>query len=145
MFKHILLPIDGSDPSAKAIDLAIDVARQHNARMSVLHVVAPLPGVEFFTEKLTASKEPYTNEVIRRAQQYLEIAREKVMAAGVPCDACIECDSRPYAAIVCAVSKYECDLIVVGSHGRTGLDRLRLGSETKQILLCSSVPVLVCR
>lgn len=145
MFKHILLPVDGSAPSSHAINLAIDIARQHGAKVFALHVLEPLPGVAYFTEKIMASQETYTDANMKRAEQYLDEVRDQAQAAGVTCETGIEVDSRPYLAIVGIAKKHGCDLIVLGSHGRSGLNRLLLGSQTQQVLLCSPVPVLVCR
>lgn len=145
MFKRILLPIDGSELSLRAADTGIALAKSVGASVMVLHVLEPLPSVAYFTEKLMASKEAYTNEAMRRAEDFLGEVRKRAAAAGVPCETAIEYDHRPYTAIVGAATTQGCDLIVLGSHGRSGLDRLLLGSETYKTLLSANVPVMVCR
>ena len=78
-------------------------------------------------------------------RRYLADARQRAVAAGVPCETSFETDARPYAAIVGATRKQQCDLIVMASHGWRGFDRLLLGSETHKVILNGEVPVLVCR
>jgi len=145
MFKHILLPTDGSDLALRAVDIGIALAKQLGARVYAFHVVAPFAAVTYFTEMIQAPMEPaYVEEVTALAERYLADVRERASAAGVACDGNYAFDNPPYAAIVGAAIKHECDLIVMGSHGRSGLDRLLLGSDTYKTMLSTHIPVLVC-
>jgi nucleotide-binding universal stress UspA family protein len=145
MFKHILLPIDGSDLSLRAVDTGIELAGRLDASVYAFHVVVPFLAVTYFAEVIQLPADAYTEEAVSRAERYLAQARERASAAGVHCDSGYEFDHHPYAAIVGAATKHQCDLIVMASHGWRGFDRLLLGSETHKVILHGSVPVLVCR
>lgn len=144
MFKNILLPTDGSDQSLRAAHLGIALAKQNRARVHAYHVLAPLAAVDFFSDLIRESPDDYREEAIQRAEQQLETIRLIAEEAGVPFEGNYAFDQRPYSAILGAARQYNCDLIVMGTHGRTGLDRLVLGSETNKVLSCTDIPVLVC-
>lgn len=145
MFKHILLPTDGSELSLRAIDMGIDIAVKHGASVFALHVIKPPPGVQHLSDMLVLPQDERTRKVTRKATSYLDAVRQRAEAASVECHSAYEFDLRPYLAIVAVARKQQCDLIVMGSHGRTGLDRLRLGSQASKLLVCSDIPVLICR
>lgn len=145
MYKHILLPVDGSDLSLRAADAGIALARQLGARVHAVHVVVPLPAVPFLNEIIATSDAEYADSAEEAGARYLAAVRERADAAGVPCHCSLETDPRPHHAI-CEVARREsCDLIVMGSHGWRGLDRLLLGSQAQRVILESDVPVLVHR
>ena len=144
MFKHILLPTDGSELSLRAIDTGIELAGRIGARVYAFHVVRPFPALTVFTEIIQADESVYTAEAIASGERYLEAARQRADAARVHCDSGYEIDRRPYCAIVGAAARRQCDLIVMGSHGWRGFDQLLLGSETHKVILNSAIPVLVC-
>ncbi|UGB37610.1 universal stress protein [Frateuria soli] len=145
MYKHILLPVDGSDLSLRAADTGIALARQIGARVHALHVVVPLPAVPFLNEIIATSDSEYANSAEEAGARYLAAVRERADAAGVPCQCSLETDPRPHHAILQVAQREGCDLIAMGSHGWRGLDRLLLGSEAQRVILESTVPVLVCR
>ena len=145
MYKHILLPVDGSDLSLRAADAGIALARQLGARVHVLHVVVPLPAVPFLTEIVVINDAEYADSAEEAGARYLAAVRERADAAGVPCQSSLESDPRPHHAIVEVARREGCDLIVMGSHGWRGLDRLLLGSEAQRVILESELPVLVNR
>jgi nucleotide-binding universal stress UspA family protein len=145
MFKHILLPTDGSELSLHAVDTGIELAARLGARVYAFHVIAPFPASVYFTEIIQANEPTYTREATANAERYLGDVRQRAQAAGVPCDGSHEVDARPWSAIVGAARKQQCDLIVMASHGWRGFDRLLLGSETHKVILNGDVPVLVCR
>jgi nucleotide-binding universal stress UspA family protein len=132
MFQNILLPTDGSDQSLRA------------ARVHGYHVSAPLAAVACFSDLIRHAADDYRDEAIHRAKQRLEAIHALASEADVPFDGDCTFDHRPYTAIVGAARQYGCDLIVMGAHGRTGLDRLVLGKETSKVLSCADIPVLVC-
>ncbi|PWK89654.1 universal stress protein [Fulvimonas soli] len=144
MFKHILLPTDGSDLSLRAVDTGIGLAAQLGAKVYAFHVVAPFPTVAYLAEMIQATQEFYTDEATRRAQRCLDEVRQRAEAAKVACTGGFEFDQRPYTAIIGAATRQGCDLIVMASHGWRGFDRLLLGSETHKVLLNTQIPVLVC-
>ena len=145
MFKNILLPTDGSDQSLRAAKLGIALAKQVGARVHAYHVLAPLAAVAHISDLIRHAPDDYHHEAISRAQQQLEVIHDMASEAGVPFDGDYAFDQRPSSAIVGAARRFDCDLIVMGTHGRTGIDRLMLGSETGKVLSCSDVPVMVCR
>jgi nucleotide-binding universal stress UspA family protein len=144
MFKHILLPTDGSELSLRAVDMGLALAGRLGASVYAFHVVAPFPAVTYLAEMIQASQELYTQEAVARAERYLAEVRQRAGKAGVHCDGGHEFDHRPFTAIVGAAAKHHCDLIVMGSHGWRGFDRLLLGSEAHKVILHTDVPVLVC-
>jgi nucleotide-binding universal stress UspA family protein len=145
MYTHILLPVDGSDLSLRAADAGIALARQLGARVHALHVVVPLPAVPFLNEIIATSDGEYADSAEEAGTRYLAAVRERADAAGVPCQSSLETDPRPHHAIATVARREGCDLIVMGSHGWRGLDRLLLGSETQRVVLEAEVPVLVNR
>lgn len=145
MFKHILLPVDGSELSLRAVDTGIELAARLGASVYAFHVIAPFPASIYFAEIIQANEPTYTSEAIANAEKYLVDVSRRAQAAGVPCEGSHETDARPYSAIVGAARKQQCDLIVMASHGWRGFDRLLLGSETHKVILNGDVPVLVCR
>jgi nucleotide-binding universal stress UspA family protein len=145
MFTHILLPTDGSDESLRAAKIGIDLAKQVGARVYAFHVLAPLAAVSYFSDLIRSSANDYCHGAIERAQLQLDVIQSMAKEAGVLADGGYVFDHRPYTAIIGAAHKQLCDLIVMGSHGYTGVDRLVLGSETHKVLSCSDIPVLVCR
>jgi nucleotide-binding universal stress UspA family protein len=145
MYKHVLLPVDGSDLSLRAADAGIALARQLGARVHALHVVVPLPAVPFLNEVIVTSNAEYADSAEDAGARYLAAVRERADAAGVPCQCSLETDPRPHHAIVAVARREGCDLIVMGSHGWRGLDRLLMGSETQRVILEADLPVLVNR
>jgi nucleotide-binding universal stress UspA family protein len=147
MFKHILLPTDGSKLSAKAVKRGIDMARKGKGRVTALHVLPEFKLMvdDGITMISPALKKRFDDEGRARAQRLLdEIARE-ARARGVRCATrCVSGDS-PYQEIIRVARKEKCDLILMASHGRRGISSLLLGSETSKVLLHTKVPVLVVR
>lgn len=145
MFKHILLPVDGSEPSLRAARLGIALAGRLGAKVHAHHVLAPLATVAYLSDLIRNAPDDYRHEAIERAQRQLDAVRALAEEAGVPFDGGYAFDHHPSNSIIGAAREYGCDLIVMGSHGRTGLDRLLLGSETSRVLGCADIPVMVCR
>ncbi|MFA6229319.1 MAG: universal stress protein [Rhodanobacter sp.] len=144
MFQHILLPTDGSELSLRAVDTGLALAAKLGASVYAFHVVPPFPALTYFVDIIQANQEFYLKEAIERGEGYLKEVEQRAKAAGVACKSGHEIDGRPYAAIIAAATKQECDLIVMASHGWRGVDRLLLGSETHKVLVNGDVPVLVC-
>ncbi|CAM5232881.1 universal stress protein [Rhodanobacter lindaniclasticus] len=145
MYKHILLPTDGSELSLRAVDAGIALAARLGARVHAFHVIAPFPASTYFAAIVLANEPAYIEEAHANAERYLADVHQRAQAAGVACESSSEVDARPYSAIVGAARKQQCDLIVMASHGWRGFDRLLLGSETHKVILNGDVPVLVCR
>lgn len=141
MFKHILVPVDGSQGSQKALELAVEQARKFGAKVFVLFVVES-PG-RFFSPgysyaDLIESTRKWGNEVVAQVSEQLHRAGLKAF------DAYVE-DGLPAQVILQRAKDWEADLIVMGTHGRRGLDRLLLGSVAEEVVRCSPIPVLTVR
>ena len=145
MFKHILLPTDGSDLSTRAVKLGIELAQACHARVYALHVVSPYHTVSYMAEMLAATEATYMQEATARAERYLAQVQHAAKVANVEYDGSHVLNDHPHEAIIETVDKQHCDLVVMASHGRRGLKRVLLGSETQHVLTHSSIPVLVLR
>lgn len=145
MFKNILLPVDDSEPSLHAARVGIALAGRVGAKVHAHHVLAPLAAVAYLSDLIRRAPDDNRREAIDRAQQQLSAVRKLAEDAGVPFEGSYEFDHHPSNSILGAARQYGCDLIVMGSHGRTGLDRLMIGSETQRVLGCADIPVMVCR
>ena len=148
MYKHILVPTDGSALSRKAVRAASDLAHRIGARVTALHVIPRyMPPVADEAAVVYAVYSPaqYRQETEAEAKKMLERARADARARKVACDTAFVTSDQPWEAIVKAARSKKCDLIVMASHGRRGLSGLLLGSETTKVLTHSKTPVLVCR
>lgn len=147
MFKHILLPTDGSTMSNKAVKRGIEFAKQSRARVTAIHVVPEFKlmvdeGVTIFNPAL---KKRFEDEARTRAQKMLDGIARQARARGVRCATVSVASDLPYQQIIATARKKKCDLILMASHGRHGLPSLLLGSETAKVLTHSKIPVLVVR
>ena len=144
MFKHILLPIDGSELSLRAAKVGIELARSCGASVHALHVVPTFQAFIYMSEALAAAEPTYIEESMALATGYLAQVQQLAAQAGVKYNGNYEVAERPYEVILRTIREKGCDLVVMGSHGRRGVTRLLLGSETQKVLLEGDVPVLVC-
>ncbi|MFM7266560.1 MAG: universal stress protein [Cyanobium sp.] len=146
-YTHLLVPSDGSELSVKAIHEAVKLARSTGALITVVHAQPRLPlPVMGMGEMLEASTIETLIVASRRdSDRLLEEARNIAASAGitVSCER-VESD-LPHKVILEAAARLGCDLIVMGCHGRRGLQGLLLGSETQRVLLAAPCPVLVVR
>ena len=147
MYQRILIATDGSDLSEKAVHDGLELARLCGASVVALKVVPRYPRSYF---EGGAAVDPA--EVKRIEAQWSEAAqglvnevKQRGKAAGVAVKAVVVKSDLIAEAILAAAKKHECDLVVMASHGRKGLKRLLLGSETQHVLTHSHIPVLVLR
>lgn len=140
MYKHILLPTDGSELSHKAVLHGIELARTTGAKVTGLCVV--LRGITPRGLGDTMVDEQTLN---RNAETFLAFVSEEAKKAGVACDCFFVAGDSVAEEIVRAAERTGCDLICMASHGRLGLRSLLMGSETTKVLHYSKVPVLVSR
>jgi len=147
MFKNILVPIDGSAPSRRALKRAIGLAREQKARITGFYVGPAwrLPVQAEFVPAEVLSPEEHAVAVKKSATRILELVKKATAAARVRCTCSYVMGDHPYAEIVKAARRNRCDLTVIASHGRRGISRLLLGSVTSKVLAHSTIPVLVCR
>jgi nucleotide-binding universal stress UspA family protein len=145
MYRHILIPTDGSPLSQNAIAHGAALAMSLNARVTILTVSTPFHTFAVEPEMVTDTPEQYAKHTAKRAAKYLDSAKEAAAAAGVNCDTVHVEHDHPYQAIIDTAARESCDLIVMASHGRRGLSAIMLGSETLKVLTHGAVPVLVVR
>ncbi|PWU19395.1 MAG: universal stress protein [Candidatus Rokuibacteriota bacterium] len=145
MYKHILIPTDGSELSEMALRKGMAFAKSIGARTTVLTVIPPFRTVTMDPVMLTDVPEQYQRDSEAAADRYLGVAREAAEATGIACEYVRVLHDYPYEAIIDTASQASCDLIFMASHGRKGVAALLLGSETTKVLTHSKIPVLVCR
>lgn len=145
-YHQILVPVDGSPTSEKALDEAIRLAQLTGARLRLVHVVDELSYVNGFEPAMN-----YLNEIIplmrEAGEKLLAHERQKAVDKGVEADSVlvVEGPGRICDHVAEQARRIKADLIVVGSHGRRGIGRVLLGSDAEQIVRHAPVPVLVVR
>lgn len=148
MFRHILLPTDGSEFSAKATQTAVGLAKRLGARLTAYHVIPPyiepVPDMSLGYVHMISPKE-YEKAAREEAGEIIAKAAAAARESGVEFNSLVEIAATPWEAIVEAAAGNRCDLIAMASHGRKGLAGLLLGSETRKVLTHATMPVLVCR
>ena len=145
MFKHILIPTDGSDLSRKALLYGVEIARESKAKVTALTVRAPYLVGSMDMIGAVGGQGEFEAETQRFADYALTQARMAGEAAGVELDAVQDVNDQPYRSIIECATANSCDLIVMASHGRRGVSALILGSETAKVLTHTHIPVLVFR
>ena len=148
MFKHLLLPTDGSKFSERAVQRGIEFAKSVGARVTTVHVIPEfrMMADESFVLPTSADlKRRYEKEAKARAEKMLAKIGERARAADVVYNAVTVSGDVPYEKIIETAKKCKCDLIMMASHGRRGISGLLLGSETSKVLTHSKIPVLVVR
>lgn len=145
MYKRILIPSDGSDASERAILAGVDFAREAGAEVVGLTVTPPFRAVTADTSMLEDTPDQFDAASNARARRILAVVEDAARDAGVPCRSEQAVEDDPYAAIIATARRLDCDLIVMASHGRRGLQGLLLGSETQKVLVHGTIPVLVHR
>lgn len=147
MYKHILLPIDGSKLSLKAVKTGVALARALSARVTVFYA-SPGIAVEYYASDMPMPQEVFDAEAARlkkEGEKILAAAGAIAAKAGVPVQTVCVQDRMAAEAIMETARKRRCDLIVMSSHGRSGIGAVLLGSVTNKVLTHSRTPVLVCR
>ncbi|PJC99514.1 universal stress protein [Janthinobacterium sp. BJB1] len=145
MFKHILVPTDGSPASRTALLSAITLAHSCGARITALHVVPEFHVLSHDTEMLEATRATYLEESMENGKKVLDVVLRQAREAGVECATFLTRADSPNEKILEAAQANGCDLIAMATHGKFGLKGVLLGSETHKVLVHSPVPVLVFR
>ena len=148
-YKHILLAVDGSELSRKAEKECIAFAKSAGAKVTAIHVVSHF---HLHVQPWATPKSMHTKIEKEHEAEATEIAQKMVSALvmrakeeGVECDGLVVVGDHPYEEIINNAGNRKCDLIMMASHGRRGLDAVLLGSETVKVLTHSKIPVLVVR
>jgi nucleotide-binding universal stress UspA family protein len=148
MYRHLLIPSDGSEVAEKAVTAGIEFARSIGARVTAFTAMPeyqlPLPS-EIMSHKRVPSVKEHEDRAKRKAQAILKVVAQRAAAAGVACEGDYALCDRPHEAIIDSAKRNGCDLIFMASHGRSGLSALIHGSETKGVLTGSKIPTLVYR
>lgn len=147
MYNHILISTDGSEVAQKGVDHGLSLAKSLNAKVTIVTVTEPLPiyfgaaGADW-TPSSFELKEYQTTQK-QSADQILAAAKKAADRLGVAVETRHVPNARPAEAILETATANGCSLIAMASHGRRGLHRLLLGSQTSEVLAHSPVPVLV--
>jgi len=147
MYQRILVATDGSDLSNKAVNSAIALAALSGAELVTLKVVPRYPlsyfegGIALQEEEIQRVEKQWADE----GQAVVDAVAKAALEKGVTTKALIVKSDVVSDAVLATVEKYQCDLIVMASHGRRGITRLLLGSETQHVLTHASVPVLILK
>jgi len=148
MYRHILIPTDGSELAHKAIVHGLSLAKAVGAKVTVLTVepsfnVYDVPASR--VNLMSAAFEEYAKHAREHAASILNGIANDAKTAGVQCETLQVIQDRPYEAIVTTAKEKGCDLIVMASHGRSGIAAIVLGSVTAKVLPHTTIPVLVYR
>ncbi len=135
-FEKLLLATDGSESAEAAIQEAIDIAKVCSSRLHILSVVEVNPEYEALAPNIVEKAENETKE-------HVDSVKKRAEKEGITCDTIVHQGEEPYRFIVEEAKKIKADMIVMGSHGRTGLKRLMMGSVTSRVIGHAPCKVLV--
>lgn len=147
MFKHILVPTDGSTLSTDTVKRAVAFAKEIGAKLTFFYAKPDYP-VAYYGEGALidpTTPERFAEMADKQSKEILGGAEAAASAGGVSCASVSAISDVPYEAIIEAATSANCDLIFMSSHGRKGISGLLLGSETQKVLTHSKIPVLVYR
>lgn len=144
MYKHLLVPVDGSDTSKLAVDKAAVLAKAFGSRVTVIYVIDPYPFTGVGTDFAYGQAE-YLSAATAEANSAIKHAKDLLGQSGVTVDSSVIEAHTAWRGIVEAGESLDADLIVMGSHGRSGLEKLVLGSVTQAVLSHTKLQVLVAR
>ena len=145
MYRHLLVPIDGTDLSTEIVGQAVELARTVGARITFFHAVPDYKASLFGDADVVRVTAPadYEYAFVGRARELLAKAEAAARALGVPCSTRTAVNGSPHDAIIGLARELKCDLIFMASHGRRSQLGMMLGSETLKVVLESGLPVLV--
>ena len=145
MFKHLLLPTDGSPLSERAVIKGIELAAEQGARVTGIHVSPQFRVLTYRPDMLEETRDTYAQDSEVHAKRYLDFISKTAAESKVPCETLREISDEPFQAIINVARSRGCDLIVMASHGRRGIKGFLLGSETQRVLTHSDIPTLIWR
>jgi len=149
MFRHVLIPTDGSRLAARGARAGVRLAKALGAKVTGLYVMFPyVPPIYgeaslYYVPGLTPTESRKTYE--KQAKKALGVVQAEAARARVRCKTRYVTSGQPWQAILREARRARCDAVVMASHGRGGLGGLLLGSETARVLANSKIPVLVVR
>jgi nucleotide-binding universal stress UspA family protein len=147
VFKHVLLPTDGSKTARKAIKAGIALAKELGAKVTAYYAIDAMPAYSYGDGYLLNANlmKEFDKRAREQGEKYLAEVQKAAKAAGVPCRTLIAKPATAYQGIVSAARSQRCDVIFMASHGRGELGTLLLGSVTNKVLARTKTPVLVYR
>ncbi|AYC99537.1 universal stress protein [Neorhizobium sp. NCHU2750] len=145
MFKHILIPTDGSPLSTEAMEKALGFARESNAQVTILAVIEPLQVFTVYPVGMDIAYAEYEQRANEQADGILAEAKAAAAQQSVECNIVKKQSVDPAGCIVKTAEEKGCDAIIMASHGRSGFKAFMLGSVTMKVLAGSKLPVLVYR
>lgn len=140
MYKHIIVATDGSNIAGKAVSHGVDLAKALGSKLSAVTVTEPYDPVV-----ANESHGDYNERSAEIAGDILSVVTSAAQAAGVECDDILVENRAPYEGVIEAAEKVGADLIVLGSHGRRGIEGLLIGSQANKLLTHTKIPALVVR
>lgn len=145
MYKHLLVAIDGSELARNALEQGIDLAKALNAKVTIVTVTEPWNASTVGDGMVIFPIEEYETKITQWALETLSNAAMVAADATMACETIHVKKFYPADGIIETAEQKQCDLIVMGSHGRRGLTRLLLGSQANHVVTHSTKPVLICR
>jgi len=147
MYRNILIATDGSELAEKAVSHGVALAKLAGARVTALIVEAPFNVFnvpESQVRQMSAAFAQHAEHIKQHSTKVLSHIADAAKAAGIPCETVQVEHDQPYLAIIKMAEDKGCDLIVMASHGRSGISAVLLGSVTNKVLTHTKIPVLVC-
>jgi nucleotide-binding universal stress UspA family protein len=144
MFKHILVPVDGSDTAQAAVSKAAGLAQAFGSRVTAIYVIDPYPFTGLGSD-LAYGQAEYLTAAAAEAKESTEAAHATLAQAGVSDEIRVVEAHNVWRGIIDTAREVGADLIVMGSHGRRGLEKLVLGSVAQSVLTHAPLPVLIVR
>lgn len=148
MYKHILIATDGSELADKGVEQGFALAQTLGAKVTVLSVTEPLPWRARQAALNAGVEDPagrYDQSIDEEMNRRFDAIRQRATDKGVKVELTHEIDEHPAEAIIRLADREKCDLIVMSSHGRRGVRRFVLGSQTAEVVTQTMIPVLVIR
>ena len=149
MFKHLLIPTDGSELSEAAIQAGVQFAKSIHAKVTGFYAMPKFQMIVYGPEGVIETRRQdfvdFEKDCKAHADRFLAVIMQAAKTADVPCETALQTSDQPYEAIIATAKERGCDLIMMASHGRRGVQAFLLGSETQKVLTHSKIPVLVFR
>lgn len=145
MYKHILIATDGSELAHKAVVQGLGLARALAAKVTAVTVTEPWTAVVPGEMGMAFPIDDYEKGAAQNAASLLAVVKAEADRVGMACETVHAPDTYPADGIINTAREKGCDLIVMASHGRRGISRLLIGSQANQVVVHSSIPVLIVR
>jgi nucleotide-binding universal stress UspA family protein len=147
MYRHILIATDGSPLAERAVSHGLSLAKSVGAKVTALIVEAPFNVYDVPESRIRQMSEAFAQhaeQVRQHAAAILVRVADAAKSRDVPCETMQVEHDQPYQAIITTAKDKGCDVIVMASHGRSGISALLLGSVTNKVLTHTNIPVVVC-